>query len=238
MAALRAQGVETRTRTSVERIEPSGSGLRLRLRSEDGLNDLDVDAALVYAVGRNPCTAHLGLETVGVQVGPEGEILTDEHGTTSVAGIHAIGDVTARMPLTPVAIQAGRLLADRLFGGKNVAMSYEDVPTAVFCDPPIATVGLSEAEARQRLGDDGVVVYKAGFTPLHHTLTERKTKTIVKLVVDKRTDRVLGCHMIGREAPEIVQGLAVALKAGATKAMFDATVGIHPTSAEEFVTLT
>jgi glutathione reductase (NADPH) len=177
------------------------------------------------------------LEAIGAAVGPEGEILVDEHGRTSAPDVYAVGDVTGRKPLTPVAIQAGRTIADRLFGEKDVVMSYDGIPTAVFCDPPIATVGLTEEAARRELGEDGITIYKAAFTPLYHTLTQRKTKTLVKLVVDARSDRVIGCHMIGNGAPEIIQGFAVAMKAGATKAVFDATVGIHPSSAEELVTL-
>jgi glutathione reductase (NADPH) len=165
-------------------------------------------------------------------------VLTDDDGVTSVPSILAVGDVTGRVALTPVAIQAGRLLADRIFGDKNVHMSYEQIPTAVFSEPPIGTVGLTEEQALERLGVARVRVFKAAFTPLLHNLTERKTRTFVKLVVDKDTDRVLGCHLIGRDAAEIIQGFAVALKAGATKAQFDETVGIHPSSAEEFVTLT
>jgi glutathione reductase (NADPH) len=238
LAALRAQGIDVRTNVTVEHIDPCSEGMRLHLREAEGTSDLVVDCTLVYAVGRNPRTADLGLETAGVAVGRTGEIVVDEHGTTSVPWIFAVGDVTAHFPLTPVAIQAGRTIADRVFGKKDVVMSYADVPTAVFCEPPIATVGLTEAEAKERLGVDRVKTYRATFTPLFHTLTERKTKTLVKLVVDRETDRVLGCHMIGRDAAEIIQGFAVAIKAGATKAAFDSTVGIHPSSAEEFVTLT
>jgi glutathione reductase (NADPH) len=238
LAALRAQGVEVRTHVTVEHIERREPGVSLRLRCESGEQDLHADCAIVYAVGRRPTSAHIGVENAGVAVGSEGEILVDEHGATSAPGVFAVGDVTARLPLTPVAIQAGRTIADRLFGGKDAVMSYEQVPTAVFCDPPIATVGWSEAEAKERLGEDAIAVFRAGFTPLFHTLTQRKVKTLVKLVVERSSDRVLGCHMIGRDAPEIIQGFAVALKAGATKAQFDATVGIHPSSAEELVTLT
>jgi glutathione reductase (NADPH) len=129
------------------------------------------------------------------------------------------------------------VLADRIFGGKTTEMSYEDVPTAVFSEPPIATVGLTEREARERYRENGIRVYKSRFTPLFHVLTGRKVQSLVKLVVERSTDRVVGCHMLGRDAPEIIQGFAVAIKAGATKAAFDATVGIHPSSAEEFVTL-
>ena len=149
----------------------------------------------------------------------------------------AIGDVTERAPLTPVAIQAGRALADRLFGNKNTIMSYDDIPTAVFTEPPIGTVGMTTEQAIERYGEDSVKVYRAGFNPLVHTLTDRKVRTFIKMIVHNESDRVLGCHMIGHDAPEIIQGLGVAIKAGATKADFDATVGIHPSTAEEFVTM-
>jgi glutathione reductase (NADPH) len=193
---------------------------------------------MVYAIGRRPNTHDLGLEGVGVRVGERGEVVTDVDGATAVPSILAVGDVTDRLPLTPVAIQAGRAMADRMFGGKATKMSYDGVPTAVFCEPPIGTVGLTEREAVDRLGGDRIRIYKSRFTPLFHTLTERKTTTLVKLVVDTHDDRVLGCHVIGHDAPEIIQGFAVAMKAGATKADFDATVGIHPSTAEELVTLT
>jgi len=234
-AALRAAGVDVRASTTVRRIQRDREGLRLELDGPDG-DALRVDAAMVYAVGRKPVTSDLGLEAIAVELGRDGEILVDDHGVTSVPSVLAIGDVTGRVPLTPVAIQAGRVLADRLFGNKSATMSYEDVPTAVFSEPPIATVGLTEEQARRTLGDARVTVHKARFTPLLHMLTRGKVPTTVKMIVDAQTDRVVGCHMIGHDAPEIIQGMAVAMKAGATKADFDATVGIHPSSAEEFVT--
>jgi len=237
LAALRAKNIDVRTTTTVEAMEPIASGVRLRLRSGGEHATLDTERAVVFAVGRNPRTAGIGLEHAGVATGADGEVLVDALNATSVPNIFAVGDVTDRVPLTPVAIQAGRALADRVFGGKSAMMTWDNIPTAVFSDPPIATVGWTEAQAMSELGPDNVAVHKAGFTPLYHTLTSRKTRTMVKLVVDRRTDRVVGCHMIGRDAPEIVQGFAVALKAGATKAIFDATVGIHPSSAEELVTL-
>jgi glutathione reductase (NADPH) len=235
--ALREQGIDLRQRTTVERIATGANGSRLHLRTPDGMLELANDGVLLYATGRRPRSADLGLEAAGVRIGSQGEILVDEYAETSVPGVFAVGDVTSKKSLTPVAIQAGRSMADRVFGGKDVTMSYAEIPTAVFCEPPIASVGLSEDEARSSLGLDGVKVFKSAFTPLYHTLTARKTKTLVKLVVDAATDRVLGCHMIGRDAPEIIQGFAVAMKAGATKAVFDATVGIHPSAAEELVTL-
>jgi glutathione reductase (NADPH) len=236
--ALVAGGIQLLTTTRVTKIEKQGATVRAALDTPEGAHALVADQVVLYATGRDPRTRGLGLDTIGVQLGARGQVVSNDDGETSVPGVLAIGDVTGRAALTPVAIQAGRLLADRVFGGKSVHMSYDLIPTAVFCDPPIGTVGLTEEQAIERLGVDGVRVFKAGFTPLFHTLTDRKTRTFVKLVVDRRTDRVLGCHMLGRDAAEIIQGFGVALEAGATKADFDRTIGIHPSSAEEFVTLT
>jgi glutathione reductase (NADPH) len=236
--ALVSAGIEVLSETRVTDVEKRDRGIRATIEGPTGQRTLAADHVVLYATGRDPRTAGLGLESVGVEMGPRGEVLTDDDGVTSVPSVLAVGDVTGRAALTPVAIQAGRLLADRIFGGIDVHMSYELIPTAVFSDPPIGTVGLSEQQAVERLGVERVRVYKAGFTPLFHTLTDRKSRTLVKLVVDRETDRVLGCHVIGRDAAEIIQGFAVALKSGATKKHFDETVGIHPSSAEEFVTLT
>jgi glutathione reductase (NADPH) len=237
-AALAKSGISVRAATTVASIRREASGVCLDLRGPDGSAELRTDHALLYATGRSPRTAGLGLESLGIATGPQGEVVTDEQANTNVANVFAVGDVTGRIALTPVAIQAARLWADRVFGGKDVLMSYENVPTAVFCDPPIGTVGLSETEAIQQLGTKGVRTFSVGFTPMIHSLTARKTRTFVKLVVDATTDRVLGCHIIGKDAAEIIQGFGVAVQAGATKRDFDATVGIHPSSAEEFVTLT
>jgi glutathione reductase (NADPH) len=236
LACLVEQGIDVHASTTVSCIEADGGGVRLFLQNPECAEELGAEQALVYAVGRRPNSADIGLEDVRVELGAGGQIAVDAHGVTSVPSVLAVGDVTGKSPLTPVAIQAGRAMADRIFGGKPVTMSYDDIPTAVFTEPPIGTVGLSEDEARECLGDDGIRVYKARFTPLVHALTDRKLPTLVKMIVDADSDRVLGCHMIGHDAPEIIQGLAVAIKAGATKADFDATVGIHPSSAEEFVT--
>jgi glutathione reductase (NADPH) len=236
LLALRAVGIDVRVDTTVKSLERDGASVLASLESPAGKEQLRVDQAAVYAVGRNPNVEGLGLETVGIELGPKKEIPVDANDCTAVESIYAIGDVTERASLTPVAVQAGRALADRLFGNKDSSMSYEDIPTAVFTEPPIATVGLTTEEAIERHGEDGVTVHRAGFTPLGHMLTDRKVRTFIKLIVHKETDRVLGCHMIGHDAPEIIQGLGVAIKAGATKADFDATVGIHPSTAEEFVT--
>lgn len=235
--ALRAGGVDVRPRTVVRAIRRLAAGVVLDLDGVEGSSELTSDQCLLYAIGRSPNTEGLGLEEIGVELDASGHVVCGEDGETSVAGVFAVGDVTGRAALTPVAIQAGRLLADRVFGGKNVAMSYQNVPTAVFTDPPIGTVGLTEEEAAASFGSDGIRVYEARFRPMLHSLTGRASVTRVKLVVKADDERVLGCHLIGKDAPEIIQGFAVAVKMGATKRDFDATVGIHPSSAEEFVTL-
>jgi glutathione reductase (NADPH) len=237
LAALRAAGVDVRVETTVRALRRDGDTTLCSLVGRDGEEQLCVDKAVVYAVGRSPNVEGLGLENVGIELGPKREVQVDEQDRTKVPSIMAIGDVTERAPLTPVAIQAGRALADRLFGNKNTIMSYHDIPTAVFTEPPIGTVGMTTEQAIERYGADGVSVYRAGFNPLVHTLTDRKVRTFIKMIVHNESDRVLGCHMIGHDAPEIIQGLGVAMKAGATKADFDATVGIHPSTAEEFVTM-
>jgi glutathione reductase (NADPH) len=236
--ALVSAGINVLSSSRITGVEKRDGGIRATINGPTGEKTLAADHLLLYATGRDPRTAGLGLDSIGVKMGPRGEVQTDDDGVTSVPSVLAVGDVTGRAALTPVAIQAGRLLADRIFGGKDVHMSYELIPTAVFSDPPIGTVGLSEQAAVERLGVERVRAYKAGFTPLFHTLTDRKSRTLVKLVVDRETDRVLGCHVLGRDAAEIIQGFAVALKSGATKKNFDETVGIHPSSAEELVTLT
>jgi len=191
---------------------------------------------VMFATGRTPNTAGLGLERLGVALDAKGGVIVDHLSRSSIASIHAVGDVTGRQALTPVAIKDGGKLAVTLFAGKPAAVDHEAIPTAVFGHPPVATVGLTEEEARGRYPD--VRVYRTSFTPLKHTLSGRSERSMMKLVVDAATDRVLGAHMVGSDAPEIIQGVAIAVKLGATKAQFDATVGIHPTAAEEFVTMT
>lgn len=203
-------------------------------------NDIELTAgAVMFATGRNPNTASIGLEQLGVALEENGAIIVNDDFTTSVPNIHAVGDVIDRVALTPVALAEGQILAQRLFGkddgGKRRAMRYENIPTAVFSNPNIATVGLDEVSARQQYPN--LAVYRTRFTALRHTLSGRQEKTFLKLLVDTDTDRVIGVHMLGADAGEIVQGLAVAINAGATKADFDATLGIHPTVAEEFVTM-
>jgi glutathione reductase (NADPH) len=189
---------------------------------------------VMAATGRAPATAGLGLEKIGVKLNQKGAIAVDDANRTSVENIFAIGDVTDRINLTPVAINEGRVFAETFYNKRPMVMDYTNVASAVFSQPPLASVGLTEADARK---NHRVRIFITRFKAMKHTLSGRDERTLMKLVVDKDTDKVLGCHMIGEDAPEIIQGLAVALKAGATKAQFDATVGIHPTAAEEFVTM-
>jgi glutathione reductase (NADPH) len=191
---------------------------------------------VMYATGRGPNTKGLGLDAVGVKSNDRGAVHVDEWQKTSVPSIYAVGDVTDRLNLTPVAIGEGRAIAETLYNNNPIKMDHADVPTAVFSNPPIGTVGLTEEQARQQYGDD-VDVYCARFRPMKNTLSGRDERIFMKLVVDGRSDRVLGCHMLGPDSPEIIQGLAIAVKCGASKRMFDQTVGIHPSAAEEFVTM-
>ena len=190
---------------------------------------------VMYATGRHPNTADLGLEAAGVGLDEHGFIVVDGDRRTSVENIYAIGDCTTTIHLTPVAIAEGHALADRLFNPSGRKVRYENVPSAVFSQPSLATVGLSEADARER--GIAIDVYKSAFRPMKHTLSGRDERTVMKLVAERASGRVIGAHMIGPEAGEIIQGLAIAMTAGATKADFDATIGIHPTAAEEFVTM-
>jgi glutathione reductase (NADPH) len=234
MAAMEADGIEIVPETVPAALEAAAGGHRLRCADGRTIGPFD---CVIWAVGRAPATAGLGLEAAGVALGAEGEIATDLRQDTNVAGIHAIGDVTGRYGLTPVAIAAGRRLADRLFGGEpDRHLDYRLVPTVVFSHPPVATVGLSEAEARETYGD-AVAVFRHDFMPLYHGVTARRRRAEVKLVTAHAERRIVGLHAIGMGADELLQGFAVALRLGATKRDFDDTVAIHPTSAEELVTL-
>lgn len=228
---MRKHGVDLRTHADVRSVEKKGRTLTVTLI--DGSTQ-EVDTIL-YATGRVPNVANLGLEAAGVAQGKDGAIVVDEHYRSSVPSIHAVGDVTARVQLTPVALAEAMVLVDRLFGEGRRRLGYDFIPTAVFTHPNIGTAGLTEEEARKQYAQ--VTVFRTDFKPLKHTLSGSSERTLMKLVVDGKSDRVVGLHMVGPEAGEIVQGFAVALKAGATKALFDATVGIHPTAAEEFVTM-
>ncbi|MFP2905650.1 glutathione-disulfide reductase [Pyxidicoccus sp. 3LFB2] len=228
---MRKKGIEFQVDTFVRDIEKRDDGVSLLTKAGE---TLEVDAVL-YATGRVPNTGGVGLEEVGVTLDARGAVRVDEWSRTSVESIFAVGDVTDRINLTPVAIAEGRALAETLYNKNPMKMDHTNVPSAVFSQPPVACVGLSELEARERHGQ--VDVYVASFKPMKHTLSGRNERTMMKLVVERTSNKVLGCHMVGADAPEIIQGLAVAVKCGATKAQFDATVGIHPTAAEEFVTM-
>jgi glutathione reductase (NADPH) len=206
------------------------------LVAQDGREFAGFDC-LLWATGRDANVAGLDLQNAAVALDDAGYIITDGFQNTNVAGVYAIGDVTGRAALTPVAIAAGRRLSDRLFGGKpERRLEYSMIPTVIFTHPPIGTVGASEAEARASYGD-AVKVYVADFTPMYHAMTTRKTHTDMKLVCVGPEQRIVGCHILGNGADEMLQGFAVAIRMGATKADFDDTVAIHPTSAEELVTM-
>jgi len=230
-AEMRKREIELRFTRRMERIEKLAGGLCVTL--DDG-SVLEADLVM-FATGRTPNTRNLGLEEAGVALDAAGAVTVDSYSRSSVANIYAVGDCTDRLQLTPVAIAEGAAVAETLFHQNPKTPDYENVPTAVFSQPNLGTVGLTEAQARER--HRAIDVYKSTFRPLKHTVSGRDERAFMKLVVDRETDRVLGCHMIGADAGEIVQGLAIALRCGATKAQFDATIGIHPTAAEEFVTM-
>jgi len=228
---MRGRGVEIHPRTVVARIEKNAHGYSVV--TTDG-RELATDLVM-YATGRWPNTKGLGLTEAGVRINEKGAIVVDEWQRSTVPNIYAVGDVTDRINLTPVAIAEGRAIAETLFNDNPTKMDHANVPSAVFSQPPICAVGLTEEQARREYGE--VDVYMARFKPMKNTLSGREERTLMKLVVDPGTDRVLGCHMLGPDAPEILQGLAIAIICGATKKMFDQTIGIHPSAAEEFVTM-
>jgi len=228
---MRHKGIDLRFGADVARIDRQGTALTLTLK--DGTT-LAADGVL-YATGRHPNTAQLGLEACGVKTDAVGAIVVDEAYGTNVPSIHAVGDVTNRVNLTPVALAEGMALVRRLFGGKAYAVDYDYIPSAVFSQPPIGTVGLTEEQAQKKFG--ALDIYTSSFTPLRYTISPVKEKAFMKLIVEKAGQRVVGLHLCGEDAGEITQGFAVALRAGATKQVFDTTIGIHPTAAEEFVTM-
>jgi len=189
----------------------------------------------MYATGRTPNTDDLGLEKTNVSLNNKNSIIVNEHYQTSVPCIYAIGDVTDRVNLTPVALAEGMALAKHLYANEDNPVDYANIPTCVFSQPNIGTVGLTEEQAREKYIE--LDIYKSTFTPMKLSLTESDEKIFMKIIVDKESDRVVGVHMLGSDAGEIIQGIGIAIKAGATKAIFDATIGIHPTAAEEFVTM-
>lgn len=228
---IRKSGVDLRFETNVESIEKTPEGLQLTLSDGDTLS---VDAVL-YATGRKPNLQGLGLENVNVALTDSGSIAVDAQFQTSEPSIYALGDCTDTMELTPVALAEGMSFARRQFGDRPTSVEYDFIPTAVFCQPNIGTVGFTEDEAIAEFGN--ITLYKSSFRPMKHTISGRDEKTFMKLIVDAASDRVVGVHMMGPDAGEIIQGIAIAMKAGATKATFDNTIGIHPTAAEEFVTM-
>jgi glutathione reductase (NADPH) len=230
-AEMRKKGIEIRTKADVTRIERSGDGVRVTLEDGTGFGA----GQIMFATGRIPNVMDLGLEKAGVELTPHYAVKVDEYSKSTVDNIYAVGDVTNRVNLTPVAIREGHAFADTVFGGKDIRVNHANIPTAVFSQPEIGTVGLTEELARQ--GYRSVDVYKTSFKPMQHTLSGRDERMLMKLVVDGESDRVLGCHICGPGAGEMAQLLGIAVRMGATKADFDATMAVHPTAAEELVTM-
>jgi glutathione reductase (NADPH) len=227
---LRQRGIVIHLNEQIERIAKFEGGITAYGRNGEYSGEV-----ILYATGRRPNTKGIGLAEAGVTLHGDGRCIVDEWQKTSVPHIYAIGDVTDRLNLTPVAIAEGRALVETLFNNNPMHISHENVATAVFSQPPVGAVGLTERQARERFG--AIDIYRARFRPLKHTLSGREERTLMKLVVDRASDRVLGCHMVGADAPEIVQCLSVAITCGATKKQFDRTIAVHPTAAEEFVTM-
>jgi glutathione-disulfide reductase len=231
---MRRQGIRVQTRFQVAALSGQPGEVSVMSTGNTALTGFDT---VIWAVGRRPDTRDLGLEAAGLAVSSDGSVAVDAYQNTSVPGIHAIGDITGRMPLTPVAVAAGRRLAERLFGGKTDSrVDYENIPSVVFSHPPVGSIGMSEDEAQQRYGRE-ISVYSSDFTPMRHALSEHGSRTAMKLVCAGEAEKVVGIHIIGDNADEMLQGFAVAVKMGATKADFDSTIAIHPTSAEELVTM-
>jgi glutathione reductase (NADPH) len=229
---MSAKGVRIRFGCEPAALRKKAGG-EIEMEYTDG--SIERTDLVMFATGRRPNTAKLGLESAGVELAADGAVIVDKYSTSSVPSIHAVGDVTNRINLTPVATAEAMWLARTLFRGEPTPVDHEKVPTAVFANPNLATVGLSEEKARERFG--AVDIYKTSFRALKLTMGEHQERTFMKLVVDRASQRVVGAHMIGADAGEVIQGIAVAVKLGATKAEFDATIGIHPTVAEEFVTM-
>ena len=228
---MRKQGIKILFNTEIEAVESARNSFTVRFVDGSKINtDL-----VMYATGRTPNTIGFGLETLGVDLDKEQAIKINASYQTNVPSIYAIGDVTNRIKLTPVAIAEGIALVNMLYSKQPTPVDYDNIPTAIFCQPPIGTVGLTEAQAREKYTD--IDIYKTSFTPMKNTLSGTNEKTLMKMVVERNTDKVVGVHMVGSDAPEIIQGMAFAIRAGATKSVFDSTIGIHPTAAEEFVTM-
>ena len=228
---MKKKGIELRTQADVSAIERSGTGVRVTLNDGTGFGA----GQIMFATGRVPNVVDLGLDKAGVELTPHYAVKVDEYSRTTVPSIYAVGDVTNRANLTPVAIREGHAFADTVFGGKDVKVDHYLVPTAVFSQPEVGTVGLTEAQARESVR--AVDIYKTSFRPMKHTLSGRDERMLMKLVVDGETDRVLGCHICGPDAGEMAQLLGISLRLGAKKSDFDATMAVHPTAAEELVTM-
>ncbi|KAH6809123.1 glutathione-disulfide reductase [Perilla frutescens var. frutescens] len=229
---LEGRGINLHPKTSLTELVKTAQGIKVRT---DHGEEIVADVVL-FATGRAPNTKRLNLEAVGVELDKTGAVKVNEYSQTNVPSIWAIGDVTNRMNLTPVALMEGTYFANTVFGGKPMAPDYNHIPCAVFCIPPLSVVGLNEEEAVEKANGD-ILVFTSTFNPMKNTISGRQEKTLMKLIVDAETDKVLGASMCGPDAAEIMQGIAIALKCGATKAQFDSTVGIHPSAAEEFVTM-
>ncbi|MDJ0648315.1 MAG: glutathione-disulfide reductase [Xenococcaceae cyanobacterium MO_188.B19] len=236
--AMIENGIRVITNCDCDRmtLTKTDTGLTIKVFTKDNQEETIVaNAASLAATGRKPRLENLGLENTKVEV-VNGAVAVNEYSQTAESHIYAVGDCTDRINLTPVAIQEGRAFADTHFGGQSKQMAYDNIPTAVFTTPEAATVGLTEAEAREKYGDN-IKIYRSKFRPMYYTLPNMQVKTLMKLIVETENNKVVGAHMVGDYAAEIIQGVAIAVKMGATKADFDATVGIHPSSAEEFVTM-
>ena len=224
------KGIEFRFHATIDAIEKAdGGSLRVRMT---GCDDIEADQVL-FAVGRRPNVENLGCEAAGIEIGEKGQIKVDEDNRTNVESVYAVGDVTDRVQMTPVAIREGQAFSDTFFGKKPHRIDYSCIPSAVFSHPPLAGVGMTEGQARERLGS--IKVFTSDFRAMKNVLAGRNERSLYKLVLDGETDRIVGIHMIGPDAPEILQAAAIAVKARLTKADFDATVALHPTMAEELV---
>lgn len=234
--AMQQRGIKIVAQSETIAIAPAESGLSVTVTTQQGQETIFSDVVSLAATGRSPNVKGMGLEQVGVTV-KKGAIAVDAQYRTSVSHIFAIGDVIDRIPLTPTAIREARRFADVEFGHNPTPIDYDTIPTAVFTTPEMGTVGLSETEAAEKFGRDAIQTHCSRFQPLYYSLSDRETQGLIKLVVQKSTDRVLGAHLVGNHAAEIMQGVAIAVTMGATKAAFDATLGIHPSTAEEFIGL-
>ncbi|MDH3672138.1 MAG: glutathione-disulfide reductase [Gammaproteobacteria bacterium] len=234
MEQMIASGVNILTNVRLTHLKKGGDGsISVVMSDHSSIDSVD---CFIWAIGRSPNTAKLHLDRAAVSTKTGGDVIVDGYQNTDVEGIYALGDVAGKWMLTPVAIAAGRKLADRLFGGQaDAKLDYENIPTVIFSHPPLGTIGMTEDEAYNEYGINAVRIYQARFTNMFHAVTKRKPTTVVKLVTVGENEKVVGCHIIGAQADEMIQGVAIAIKMGATKSDFDRTVAIHPTSAEELV---